>query len=67
MEFRRLGELHLQYLCVRLSTNLHGRPRESFLNKEETAKVVKNLKKYEREFDNANKELAFIRQLDATR
>jgi len=43
------------------------RPRETLLTKAERANVVKNLKKYEREFDKADKELAFKRQLDATK
>lgn len=43
------------------------RPRESLLSKAERAKVIKNLKKYEKDFDRADKELAFKRQLDATK
>jgi translation initiation factor 3 subunit B len=43
------------------------RPRPSLLNEEERAKVVKNLKKYEREFDKADKELALKLQLQATK
>mmetsp|Transcript_13375 Transcript_13375/g.25105 ORF Transcript_13375/g.25105 Transcript_13375/m.25105 type:complete len:716 (+) Transcript_13375:106-2253(+) len=43
------------------------RPRVSLLNEEERAQVVKNLKKYEREFDKADKELAFKLQLQATK
>lgn len=43
------------------------RPRELLLTKEETANVVKNLKKYERDFDRADKELAFKRELEATK
>lgn len=46
---------------------LQWRPRPSLLNKAETAKVLKNLKKYEREFDKADKDLAFKRQLEGTK
>lgn len=46
---------------------IQWRPRESLLSKEETATVVKNLKNYEREFDKADKELAFKRQLEGTK
>jgi translation initiation factor 3 subunit B len=43
------------------------RPRHSLLSEEQREKVIKNLKKYEREFDKADKELAFKLQLQATR
>jgi len=43
------------------------RPRQSLLSKEETANVVKNLKKYERDFDKVDKQLAFKRQLEGTK
>jgi translation initiation factor 3 subunit B len=46
---------------------LQWRPRESLLDKEEQAKVLKNLKKYEREFDKADKALTFKLQLNATK
>lgn len=46
---------------------LQWRPRESLLSKEQVADVVKNLKKYEREFDKADKDMAFKRELEATK
>ena len=46
---------------------IQWRPRQTLLTKEETAKVVKNLKKYEKEFDRADRELSFKRQLETTR
>ena len=43
------------------------RPRATLLTKGEKTKVVKNLKKYEREFDKADKELKRARQLEETK
>jgi translation initiation factor 3 subunit B len=40
------------------------RPRKSLLSKEEQAKVLKNLKKYEKEFAKADKELSRSRDLE---
>lgn len=42
------------------------RPRVSLLSSAEREKVRKNLKHYEKEFDKADKELAFKRQLEGT-
>jgi len=46
---------------------LQWRPRETLLSKEETAVVIKNLKKYEKQFDQADKELSRARYLEETK
>jgi len=46
---------------------LQWRPREILLNKNEISNVVKNLKKYEKQFDNADKELSRARYLEETK
>lgn len=46
---------------------LQWRPRETLLSKEETAVVIKNLKKYEKQFDKADKELSRARYLEETK
>lgn len=43
------------------------RPRETMLSKAEVNKVKKNLKKYEKEFDKADKELSRSRDLETTK
>lgn len=43
------------------------RPRKSLLSKEEKAKVLKNLKQYEKEFAKADKELSRSRDLETTK
>jgi translation initiation factor 3 subunit B len=57
----------LQQLSFETFYQFQWRPRESLLTKAEKAKVLKNLKKYEREFDKADKALAFNLQLEATK
>jgi len=46
---------------------LQWRPRKSLLNKTEVEKVIKNLKKYEKEFDKADKAIQRSRFLEETR
>jgi translation initiation factor 3 subunit B len=46
---------------------LQWRPRETLLSKEETAVVMKNLKKYEKQFEKADKELSRARYLEETK
>lgn len=46
---------------------LQWRPRKALLSKEEIGKVVKNLKKYEKEFDKADKAISRARFLEETR
>jgi translation initiation factor 3 subunit B len=43
------------------------RPRQTLLSKDQISKVVKNLKKYEKEFDRADKALSRARYLEETR
>jgi translation initiation factor 3 subunit B len=46
---------------------LQWRPRDTLLSKEEIAVVCKNLKKYEKQFDKADKELSRARYLEETK
>mmetsp|Transcript_13337 Transcript_13337/g.17882 ORF Transcript_13337/g.17882 Transcript_13337/m.17882 type:complete len:717 (+) Transcript_13337:113-2263(+) len=46
---------------------LQWRPREKLLSKEERAKIVKNLKKYEKQFDKADRERARARYIEETK